>query len=105
MQESSSKHTNPVIKFIMEMYFLLTNWKFIVPFALNQIGSVLYVRLLGTSDISMALPICNSLTFLFTAATSSFLGEKALTKRTVAGMALILLGIGICVYSKLPSGS
>ncbi len=71
--------------------------KFVIPFALNQSASLLYVYLLGSSgmshkvnqdhsanlisahimllDISMAVPICNSLTFVFTAITSVILGE------------------------------
>uniref|UniRef100_H3HB45 BCNT-C domain-containing protein n=1 Tax=Phytophthora ramorum TaxID=164328 RepID=H3HB45_PHYRM len=74
---------------------------FVLPFALNQSGSVVYVYLLGSADISNAVPICNSLTFVFTAITSRLLGEKPQRPAsTYTGMVLILLGVAICFNSK-----
>ena len=37
--------------------------------------SFLYFYLLGSTEISMAVPICNSLTFIFTAIAAKLLGE------------------------------
>ncbi|CAG8462235.1 19970_t:CDS:2 [Gigaspora rosea] len=42
-------------------------------------------------DLSLAVPITNSLTFIFTALAGSLFGEKAGTK----------VGVGLCVGSKV----
>ncbi|CAN0384234.1 unnamed protein product [Scytosiphon promiscuus] len=49
----------------------------------------------------MAVPVCNALTFVFTAVTALCLGEKAdRPLRKLAGMLLVLCGIAVCVGSK-----
>lgn len=78
-----------------------------------------------TADVSNAVPICNSLAFVFTAITSRLLGEQpqrpictwpqppshsnhsnthysifSLTAATYTGMTLILTGVAICFDSK-----
>lgn len=92
-------------KFIKEIVFLVTNLKvrrisiinftklivyyksnvcnsfyfftqYIVPFLFNQCGSVLYFLTLHSIDLSLAVPVSNSLTFVFTAITGWFLGEE-----------------------------
>ncbi|GAB9464915.1 hypothetical protein Gpo141_00002337 [Globisporangium polare] len=96
-----TRKSNSLAEFLQQLLHWAKNWRFIVPFALNQSGSVAYVYLLGSTEISNAVPICNSLTFVFTAITSRLLGEKP--KRpawTYAGMVLILLGVLICFNSK-----
>lgn len=75
--------------------------QFFVPFVVNQSGSVLYYYLLGSVDLSMAVPICNSLTFVFTALASRLLGEQQVGPRIIGGMVCILAGVSVCVYSKL----
>ena len=87
--------------YFSSMWATLTNAGFIVPFLLNQSGSLLYVYLLGSSDLSMAVPICNSLTFVFTAVTSIFLGEHLQRALNVCiGVVSVLFGVAICIYSK-----
>ncbi|KAI9905563.1 hypothetical protein PsorP6_014062 [Peronosclerospora sorghi] len=77
-----SRNDNSIREFAKQLVGLLKNWRvrdinnFVLPFALNQSGSVVYVYLLGSAEISNAVPICNSLTFVFTALTSRLLGEK-----------------------------
>ena len=52
-------------------------------------------------DISLAVPLCNSLTFVFTALTSHLLGERVDNPlRAAAGVVLVLLGVSLCVASK-----
>ncbi|CAM9658895.1 unnamed protein product [Choristocarpus tenellus] len=49
----------------------------------------------------MAVPVCNSLTFFFTAVTAWAMGESfQRPARTLAGMGLVLVGIGVCILSK-----
>lgn len=51
-----------------------------MPFLLNQCGSVLYFLTLQSTDLSLAVPVSNSLTFVFTAITGWFLGEEKVHK-------------------------
>lgn len=55
---------------------LLSTPKFAVPFIVNQAGSVLYLLTLGEAQISLVVPITNSLTFIFTGISGKLLGEK-----------------------------
>jgi len=50
--------------------------RFFVPFLVNQAGSVLFVVLLGSAELSLAVPICNATSFVFTLAVATLLGEK-----------------------------
>lgn len=47
-----------------------------IPFIVNQLGSVMYFIALQNIDISLALPVANSLTFVFTAIVGWILGEE-----------------------------
>lgn len=81
---------------------MLASWRFWLFYGINQLGSVLYNYLLGTTDLALASPVCNSLTFVFTAITAALLGEKQpLNWRTVLGTALIIAGVALCVVAKL----
>ncbi|CAM9760924.1 unnamed protein product [Phaeothamnion confervicola] len=53
------------------------------------------------TDLSMAVPICNSLTFVFTALTGAALGE-AFRRPLVAwgGIALVLCGTAFCISAQ-----
>jgi hypothetical protein len=105
---------------IAQMYCIFTRWKFYIPFGINQAGSLVYIYLLGQTDISIAVPTCNSLTFVrqrqratsfmsspraclqvFTAVTCHLLGEKVDRPLLMyTGILLILCGITICIWSK-----
>ncbi|KOX76284.1 hypothetical protein WN51_11615 [Melipona quadrifasciata] len=67
-------------QFFKELAFLVTNLKYIVPFIINQSGSVLYFLTLSKADISLAIPVTNSLTFVITAMTGWILGEEKIHK-------------------------
>jgi Putative transmembrane family 234 len=47
-----------------------------LPYVLNQAGSGVYYFLLSSSDLTMAVPICNGLALVFSCITSSLLGER-----------------------------
>ena len=90
------------------MWFTFTNWRFLVPFSVNQCGSFLYVRLLGDAELATVVRVCNALTFVFTALTARALGEGAesgsgrqrmSTPRLMAGVGLVVLGTCLCVRS------
>ncbi|NWV70900.1 TM234 protein, partial [Malurus elegans] len=49
------------------------------------------------SDLSLAVPLCNSLALIVTLVTGKILGEDIGGKRAVAGMLLTILGVSLCV--------
>lgn len=71
-----------------------------LPYALNQSGSLLYYRLLATSDLSLAVPICNALALAFGSITASCLGESVdRPMRVMFGCVLISAGVIVCMMS------
>jgi glucose uptake protein GlcU len=72
-----------------------------LPYALNQCGSLLYYWLLASSDLSMAVPLCNALSLVFSCITSYALGERADQPiRALVGSALVMIGVAICMSSQ-----
>ncbi|NWH79789.1 TM234 protein, partial [Piaya cayana] len=69
----------------------------VVPFLLNQGGSLLFYLTLASTDLSLAVPLCNSLALIVTLVTGRILGEDIGGKRAVAGMLLTVLGVTLCV--------
>lgn len=94
------QHPNRVTRFILEMKFLVLNWQYMLPFTINQLGAVLYYTTIGQAEITLAVPITNSLTFLFTTVFGWLLGED-ISKWTVTGVVLVLSGVVMCVISKI----
>jgi drug/metabolite transporter (DMT)-like permease len=96
--DSIPKH-NRFLQPLYELIFLLLNWRYMLPFTLNQCGSVLYYVTLASVDLSLAVPVANSLTFIFTAFASRLMGEH-IPGRTFAGMLFVVAGVTLCVFSK-----
>ncbi|XP_020775199.1 LOW QUALITY PROTEIN: transmembrane protein 234 [Boleophthalmus pectinirostris] len=90
-----------VAQLLAELKFLLLNLSYIVPFLLNQSGSLVYYYTLSTTELSVAVPVTNSLTFLCTLITGKALGEEFGGKYAVAGMFLTMAGITLCVMSSM----
>lgn len=100
--EATTKSTNnKLYQALLELKFLVLRWQYILPFLLNQSGSLLYVYALQNSEISLAVPIAQSCTFLFTTLTALCLREQMPNKLSFFGIALISIGINICIYSKM----
>lgn len=93
--------SNRYLQFIMEIKFLALKWQYVLPFLLNQSGSVLYYFTLSQVDISLAVPITNSLTFLVTTLVGRLMGEKIHSSWTYLGIMLVLCGVVLCVLSKV----
>ncbi|XP_065332017.1 transmembrane protein 234 homolog [Cloeon dipterum] len=92
---------NKITQIILEIKYLFTQWQYILPFLLNQCGSVVYFLTLQQTDLSLAVPIANALTFLFTALVGHLLGEEKIDKETLCGITLVVVGISLCVYGKI----
>uniref|UniRef100_A0A3P8TKY3 Transmembrane protein 234 n=1 Tax=Amphiprion percula TaxID=161767 RepID=A0A3P8TKY3_AMPPE len=93
--------TNRVSQLLAEVKFLFLNLKYLVPFLLNQSGSLVYYYTLSTTELSLAVPVANSLTFLCTLLTGKLLGEEFGGKQAVVGMFLTMAGITLCVISSI----
>ena len=94
------RKSTAVAQFLAELKFLVFNWRYVGSFLLNQSGSLLFYLSLAKVDISLAVPLTNSLTFLFTTLASRLLGEK-IKRQTYMGVLLVTVGVTLCVYSKL----
>ena len=77
---------------------IFTNYRFFLPIAINQSGSLVFYYLLSTEPISLAVPVVNTLTMLFTFFTGLYLGETIRSVRNFAfGSLLILMGTFLCL--------
>lgn len=85
---------------LYEVKFLASRFSYVFPFLLNQLGSVLFVYLLGAADLSLAVPISNSLTFLVTTVAGHCLGEETTSRMTWVGAGLVCAGVTLCVADK-----
>ncbi|XP_056412910.1 transmembrane protein 234 [Hyla sarda] len=90
-----------VRRLLYEAKFLISNYRYVVPFLLNQSGSVIFYLTLASTDLSLAVPVCNSLALVFTMVTGKMLGEHIGGKGAVLGLLLTILGISICVGSSV----
>ncbi len=77
--------------------------QFAVPFCLNQGGSVLYYVLLGQERLSLAVPICNASSLVFTTLTATLVRGERLHNPWLAacGIALITLGVTLIMSTSL----
>jgi len=79
---------------------LLRNPRYAIPLLINLTGSVWFFLLIGQAELSLTVPIVNTLAFLFTVLGDWWVDRKVISMETWMGMALSLGGIGLCVYSK-----
>lgn len=52
------------------------NFQYVIPMGLNQFGSIVYLIALQNIDLTISVPVANSLTFVFTAISGWILGER-----------------------------
>jgi drug/metabolite transporter (DMT)-like permease len=78
---------------------LFNDPKVYIPYSINQSGSILFYFLLSKEPVSRAAPICNALTFIFTAITGFYiLGEKVSRPfLLILGIALVIIGTFVCI--------
>ena len=77
---------------------MFTNYKFYVPFLLNQVGGILNNFVVAASDLSIAVPAVNCITFIKTFISQKVLkGESITDLRFFAGSLLIMVGMYFCI--------
>jgi hypothetical protein len=79
-----------------EWLVLLSTPSFFIPQLLNQCGSVLFVFLLGSIDISVAVPVANATALVVNGIVDVALGEVYLMKYLTPGVLLVVLGVLLC---------
>lgn len=90
----TSTATNPILKLLSK----LANVKIWLPYAVNQLGSLLYYKLLASSRLTVSVPICNATAMVFSCITSILLGERVDKPwRAGLGVVCIMVGSGVCM--------
>lgn len=79
----------------------LLNIKLYIPYLLNQFGSLVFYWLLGSSQLTMIVPLCNALATVFSCITSFvFVGERVDKPwRALVGVVFVSCGVSICMMS------
>ncbi|KAM4066103.1 putative transmembrane family protein [Hirsutella rhossiliensis] len=102
--DSPAVRDSPVRARLLAAFFavvdLVRNPRYAVPLLINLTGSVWFFLLIGQAELSLTVPIVNTLAFLFTILGEWYVEGKVISKDTGLGMALSLAGIALCVHSK-----
>ncbi|KAJ5041132.1 uncharacterized protein L3040_005685 [Drepanopeziza brunnea f. sp. 'multigermtubi'] len=69
---------------------LLRNPRYAIPLVINLTGSVWFFLLIGKAELSLTVPITNSLAFLFTVLGDWYVDRKVISRDTWIGIVLIL---------------
>lgn len=101
-QEDTRKHEDldsTKMTMASSLHRLITKPRLLLPFLVNQSGSLVFYYLLSNEPVSRASPICNALTFMFTAATGyiCFGEEVRYPWMLCLGIALVLFGVYTCM--------
>ncbi|KAL9071551.1 MAG: hypothetical protein Q9161_004118 [Pseudevernia consocians] len=89
-----------ILKAMWTVVDLLRSPAYAVPLVVNLTGSVWFFLLIGKAELSLTVPITNSLAFLFTVLGEWWAEGKVISRDTWIGMAFVLGGIALCVQSK-----
>lgn len=85
---------------ITQLVYKLSSIKIWMPYAVNQLGSLLYYKLLASSRLTVSVPICNATAMVFSCVTSVLFGERVDKPwRAGLGVVLIVVGSGICMIA------
>ncbi|XP_037297603.1 transmembrane protein 234 homolog [Manduca sexta] len=84
-----------------EVSFLLGNWRYVLPWLINQAGSLVYLAAVQRAPLSIAVPTANSAAFALTAITGAAVGtEQPLDAGSILGITLIVAGTALCCWDK-----
>lgn len=98
--ETKKENNNIVKTALRDVLLLLSRWRYVVPFLVNQLGSVVFFWRLSGSDMSLVSPVANGLAFFFTALTDMLFFNGKVTKRAMLGSVLVVAGVSLCTLSK-----
>ncbi|KAF1818710.1 uncharacterized protein K489DRAFT_88942 [Dissoconium aciculare CBS 342.82] len=102
--ETSDSNTNWLTRHLWTIGYaifdLLSNPGYAIPFLLNVTGSIWFFLLIGQAELSLTVPITNSLAFLFVVLGDWWAESKTISLDTWFGIALVLGGITLCIHAK-----
>ncbi|ETN41419.1 uncharacterized protein HMPREF1541_03354 [Cyphellophora europaea CBS 101466] len=90
-----------VAKVFFTVVGLVRKPSYAIPLVANLTGSIWFFLLVGQAELSLTVPITNSLAFLFTVLGEYLAEGKLITRDTWIGMTCVCAGIALCVASKL----
>ena len=101
LKRASSIHlTHQNDSMITMLKSLIYDYRKLFPFIFNQMGSLMFYYLLANEPVTIASPLCNSLTFTITSITAYYLGERSQSPLLLfSGIILVLLGTYISFLS------
>eukprot|EP01130_Rhizamoeba_saxonica_P002721 TRINITY_DN12483_c0_g1_i1.p1 TRINITY_DN12483_c0_g1~~TRINITY_DN12483_c0_g1_i1.p1 ORF type:complete len:133 (-),score=3.35 TRINITY_DN12483_c0_g1_i1:31-429(-) len=99
VNKHAPKSDSKIKNVVNEMLYLLKQPLLLFSMAVNQLGSLVFYLALSNQDISLIVPITNSMTFLVTTITSQLLGEEGIDRYTYLGMVCVLAGVFTCIIS------
>lgn len=99
IKSSKENVKNSIWETLLSLKRSIMNIKVMAPFLLNQMGSAVFFLLLSTEPVSIVSPVCNSMTFLFTAITSYVVFKESVKYpwMLVVGIFFILCGTALCI--------
>ena len=97
---SSSNNSNNESTVVETLLSLIKDQQKLTPFVFNQCGSLLFYYLLASEPVIVAAPLCNALTFAFTAIAAYCLGERPSSPGLMfLGVLFVLIGIYVSFLS------
>lgn len=94
----TQKEESFIHRSLVELKFLIFNWKYTLPFLVNQSGSILYYWTLSSATLSVAVPLTNALTLIVTVLVGKVLGERSGGFLLYIGIGLVFAGVAITNY-------
>ncbi len=86
------KHPDSILKRLYYEFLFLAKLEFVIPFLINLAGSSVFYYTLSHIPLTLAIPLTNSLSMLFTVLGGLFFGEQ-ITKRQLLGGFITLVGV------------
>lgn len=89
--------------FFQRIYrYVIRNFRPIIFFILNQLGSILFYFCLGNISLSLTVVISNSVSFITSMLCEKIHKNKKFCKDYYLGLGLVLIGISLCFsYQKV----
>ncbi|EGT32607.1 hypothetical protein CAEBREN_25141 [Caenorhabditis brenneri] len=94
-EKEADKDNITVTKMVSSFFMSFLDWKFSIPFALNQCGSILFNVLVVQFPVTAVVPCVNAIQFIATYVVGRLMGEemKSNSIKQKLGLALSLVAI------------
>uniref|UniRef100_A0A0N4ZKT4 Transmembrane protein 234 homolog n=1 Tax=Parastrongyloides trichosuri TaxID=131310 RepID=A0A0N4ZKT4_PARTI len=98
VNDGKRERGNKILESALNVCEFITNWRFFIPFLINQIGSIFYNILLISMPITIVVPMVNSLTFFFTALVGSYVDGSNMSIKQWFGVIILFIGNALVTY-------